>query len=248
LKDNRDRALKRVIHQQQSNIALKDKVNKELELKVKERTVEIDLKNSQLEGSNQKLIQQAKEINQINSLLDLDNWKLKNKVKEVLEERLHEQKMTYEEFLTLYPDSLACYRFLDEIKWSLGYACQKCSNAKYFEGAHKFSRRCTKCGYDESVTSFTLFHRVKFPSQKAFYIAYLSVSGRKEFTLEELSVILDLRINTISGFFRKAGARIESWEHQHKALIAEWQQIIKDEIKPRKISFRNPGEILISSN
>lgn len=248
LKDNRDRALKRVISQQQTNITLKDKVNQELEQKVKERTIEIDLKNSQLEESNLKLIQQAKEINQINSMLDLDNWKLKNKVKEVLEERLHEQKMTYEEFLTLYPDSLSCYRFLDELKWSNGYECHKCGNAKYFDGAHKFSKRCTRCGYDESVTAFTLFHRVRFPIDKAFYIAYLTVSGRKEFTLEKLSAILNLRINTISDFSRKVLQRKEAREQKNKMPVTEWEQVIKDETKGKRPSVKGLGEATIYQN
>ncbi|HCW07149.1 MAG TPA: receptor, partial [Cytophagales bacterium] len=104
LKDNRDRALKRIISQQRSNIGLKDKVNRELEQKVRERTREIDLKNAQLEESNLKLTKQANEITKLNSMLDLDNWKLKIKVKEVLEERMHEKQMDYQEFLTLYPD------------------------------------------------------------------------------------------------------------------------------------------------
>jgi nitrate/nitrite-specific signal transduction histidine kinase len=96
---------------------LKDKVNRELEEKVKERTLELDNKNHLLEESNHKLERQAIEINQINSMLDLDNWKLKNRIKEVLSERLHEKTMDYAEFKTLYPDSLACYRSLENLKW-----------------------------------------------------------------------------------------------------------------------------------
>ena len=249
LKDNRDRALKRVISQQQTNILLKDKVNRELEQKVKERTIEIDLKNAQLEESNQKLIKQSNEINQINSILDLDNWKLKNKVKEVLEERLHDQMMTFEEFQTLYPDALSCYRFLDELKWKDShYQCHKCNNTKYFDGAHKFSRRCTRCGYDESITSFTLFHHVKFPIEKAFYIAYLTVTGRKEFTLEKLSDVLQLRMNTISLFSRKVLTRMEQWEGQHKVTVAKWEEIIRDPVPVKKYGARNVDAIILSRN
>src|SRR5688572_11720486 len=187
LKDNRDRALRRVIHQHEYNMELKDKVNRELEEKVLERTLELDNKNHQLEESNQKLERQAIEINQINSMLDLDNWKLKNKIKEVLNERLMETTMDYEEFKTLYPDSLACYRSLENLKWEYGFQCRKCGNEKYFEGTQKFARRCTRCGYNESITAFTIFHSIKFPIEKAFYIAYLAVSGKKENTLEVLS-------------------------------------------------------------
>jgi len=112
LKDNRDRALRRIIHQHEVNMTLKDKVTLELEQKVAERTTELNNKNVELEEINTRLVKQTHEINQINSVLDLDNWKLKNRIKAVLEERLMEKTMDYEEFTTLYPDSLACYRFL----------------------------------------------------------------------------------------------------------------------------------------
>lgn len=56
LKDNRDRALRRIIQQHELNMQLKDKVNKELEQKVSERTAEINSKNSELEASNTKLL------------------------------------------------------------------------------------------------------------------------------------------------------------------------------------------------
>ena len=116
LKDNRDRALRRIIDQHEVNMRLQDKVNRELEQKVKERTLALDEKNGELQQSNATLTRQSREISQINSLLDLDNWKLKNRIKEVLEERLHDTSMSYAEFHTLYPDRLACYRFLEDLR------------------------------------------------------------------------------------------------------------------------------------
>lgn len=227
LKDNRDRALRRIIHQHEVNMQLKDKVNRELEEKVQERTLEIHQKNHQLEESNTKLERQATEINQINSMLDLDNWKLKNSIKEVLSERLMEKTMDYAQFSTLYPDTLSCYRFLESIKWEQGYHCKKCRNEKYFDGQQKFSRRCTRCGYNESITAYTIFHSIKFPIEKAFYLAYLTVSGHKERTLEMLSEQLDLRVNTIWAFKHKVSERIESLQQKGvKTSAKHWQDVI----------------------
>ncbi len=227
LKNNRDRALRRIIQQHEVNMKLKDKVNRELEQKVGERTVELNQKNSELEESNQKLIQQKKEINQINSILDLDNWKLKNRIKEVLEERLQEKVMDYEEFKTLYPDTLSCYRFLEGLKCQKEFSCKKCGNEKYFDGTQKFSRRCTRCGYNESITSYTIFQGIKFPIEKAFYIAYVAVSGKKELTLEILSTHLDLRANTIWSFRRKVAECIQELVHVGKRPSAHrWEEVI----------------------
>jgi hypothetical protein len=227
LKAMRDRALKRIIQQHEINMRLKDKVNRELEQKVEERTLEIHEKNRQLEESNQRLQRQSYEINQINSILDLDNWKLKNSIKEVLNDRLMERTMDYKQFQTLYPDTLACHRFLEALKWEKGYHCKKCGNEKYFDGAQKFSRRCTRCGYNESITAYTIFHSIKFPIERAFYLAYLVVHGKNDATLETLAKDLDLRTNTVWSFKHKVTDRLDYLESKGKRPAASrWQEVI----------------------
>lgn len=227
LKAMRDRALKRIIHQHEVNMELKDRVNRELEQKVLERTQELNRKNEELEQVNRKLEQQSVEINRMNSILDLDNWKLKNSIREVLEDRLMEKTMDYKQFCTLYPDDLSCYRFLETLKWAEGFGCRKCGNEKYFDGTQKFARRCTRCGYNESVTTYTIFHGLKFPIEKAFYIAYLTVTGRKDHTLETLSRQLGLRMNTVWGFRRKVAQRIAQLEkHGRKPTASRWEEVI----------------------
>jgi two-component system, sensor histidine kinase LadS len=227
LKNMRDRALKRIIHQHEVNMYLKDKVNKELEQKVLERTLELNEKNAELEETNRKIQRQSAEINEINSILDLDNWKLKNSIKEVLNERLLEKAMDYKQFATLYPDKLSCYRFLENLKWVKHFRCRKCDNEKYFPGSQKFSRRCTRCGYNESITSFTIFHSIKFPIEKAFYIAYLTVTGKRDYTLEALASQLGLRINTVWSFRHKVSESVRELERKGKRPSASrWEDVI----------------------
>ena len=55
-----------------------------------------------------------------------------------------------------------CYQFLAELKWADGYACKKCGSTAHTKGKQPCSRRCSKCGYDESTTTGTLFHNLKF--------------------------------------------------------------------------------------
>ena len=203
LKANRDRAMRRIIIQHQENAKLKDKVNKELEEKIRERTKQLEEKNLQLAESNQKLYEQTNAINRINSKLDLDNWKLKNNIKEILQDRLINKNLTLDQFRKIFPDELTCHRFLEKIKWDNGYHCTKCGHGKYAKGQTKFSRRCTKCRYDESVTSNTVFHRIKFPLEKAFYILYVTNNRQNDYTLDQLSQMLDLRRNTIWSFKKK---------------------------------------------
>ena len=227
LKSNQDKAMRETLEQHQINLELKDKVNLELEAKVKERTVELDGKNLELLASNNKLIKQATEINKINSMLDLDNWKLKNRVKEVLNEMLLEQTMSYEEFKTLYPDTLSCYRFLETFKWEKGFRCHKCGNEKYFDGVKKFSRRCSRCGYSESITAYTIFHGLKFPIEKAFYVAYLSVAKKNTDTLSNLAQKLELTTNTVWSFRTKVNQIVKDLESNGKKPVAgKWEMVI----------------------
>lgn len=145
----------------------------------------------------------------------------------MLEERLMEKSMDYEEFKTLYPDTLACYRFLEKIKWETDFICRKCSNTKYFDGAQKFGRRCTRCGYNESITTYTIFHNVKFPVEKAFFITYLAVTGQKNYTLEALSTMLSLRVNTVWAFKNKVKAQIAELEREGRIpTISKWHEVI----------------------
>lgn len=218
MKERRDRALKRIITQHQENAELKDTVNRELEQKIHERTIELERKNHMLEEANQKLFEQTKEINRINSMLDLDNWKLKNNIREILQDRLINKNLTYDEFVKVFPDKISCYRFLERLKWRNGFECTKCSHDKFTRGQSKLSRRCTRCGYDESVTSNTVFHRIRFPIEKAFYILYVTNSRQHTFTLDELSDILDLRRNTIWSF-RKKIEKIYHKESNREASI-----------------------------
>lgn len=97
----------------------------------------------------------------------------------------------------------SCYEYLSEIKWENGYQCAKCGHHKYYAGKQPSSRTCNRCKYSESVTAHTLFHKLKFPLRKAFYIAFLVVSGKKGISTYDLERKLSLRQKTCWLFKRK---------------------------------------------
>ncbi len=200
LRHTKTQAQRRVIYQQAVNAQLKDQVNRELEEKISQRTQALDQKNAQLAEVIDLLNRQTHEINQINSVLDLENWKLKNNLKATLKNRLEHRVLPYADVQKIFPDTLACYRYLAEIKEKNGFRCRKCGNEKHGPGAQKFARRCTRCGYHESVTANTLFHGLKFPIEKAFYLAYLAVHRHDHIRLDTLAEMLDLHRNTVWAF------------------------------------------------
>lgn len=113
------------------------------------------------------------------------------------------QSLTIFEFQAKFPDDRSCLSYLSEFKWRDGYVCPKCGNTKYCGGEKEFSRQCTKCHYISSPTSGTLFHKVKFPLLKAFYIVYYVSTNRKGISSTELSRKLGLRQKTCWLFKQK---------------------------------------------
>lgn len=102
------------------------------------------------------------------------------------------------------------YAYLADIKWENGYSCAQCGNQKYFSGKQPQSRCCTKCHYSESVTAHTMFHKLKFPLRKAFYITFLVVTGKKGISTYELERKLSLRQKTCWLFKRKVMEAMKS--------------------------------------
>jgi hypothetical protein len=198
-----EEAMETVIHELKEKEILKDKINYTLEIKIEERTKEIKNVLEKLEYKNQELAELNKKINHLNILLDQDNKKLQTDITEISKSRVLARDVNFEEFQKVFPDENTCMKYLTELKWKNGYQCKKCGYKKATSDEDRFIMRCRNCNYKESATSDTLFHKLKFPITKAFYLVYLVTVKDKTLTLEELSVILDLRRETCWSFRKK---------------------------------------------
>ncbi len=81
-----------------------------------------------------------------------------------------------------------CLQHLAYLKWGKGYFCLRCPSVDFVKGKKGLNRRCKQCGYEESPTSNTLFHKVKFDLFKAFGMIYdimLSKKGSNSIWLAE---------------------------------------------------------------
>jgi hypothetical protein len=111
------------------------------------------------------------------------------------------------EFQKLFPDEDACLSHLCQMKWKEGFKCFYCEHENYCAGPRKHDRQCTSCRYVESPTAHTVFHKVKFPLLKAFWIVYYLSSSKKGMSSTELSRKLELRQKTC-------------WLFKHKVMSA----------------------------
>jgi hypothetical protein len=222
-KDEKERAQNEIIYQLKVNDELQQKVNKELEAKVKERTVALSLRTSELEKSNKELELLKEKLYAMNSSMDKNIWELNKKVKEELAERIFNKMATYEAFCEVFTE-VKCYQYLAELKWKDGFVCSKCGNTKYGRGNTNFTYKCTVCQNQESVTANTLFHGIKFPVTKAFYLAYVLFKESNQ-TYDQLAAQLDLNRNTIWKFATKVH---EKRDHLKLNNVGEkdWESLI----------------------
>ena len=102
------------------------------------------------------------------------------------------------EFNKFFQTDDDCYRYLSAVKWSSGssYKCKKCGYTKYGKGKKPYSRRCTKCNYDESPTAGTMFDKIKFSLLIAFHICFKISTKKKGMSSLELSEEFGLRQKT----------------------------------------------------
>ena len=117
----------------------------------------------------------------------------------------------------LFQSDEKCLEFLSQLKWSEGFICRKCGHTNSCPGKSPYSRRCTKCKSEESVTTDTIFHNCKFPISKAFYIAYTVCRGHEDISTYEYAKRLSLRQMTCWKFKDKLMKKVEEMgEHPEK--------------------------------
>ncbi|MCW5911949.1 MAG: transposase [Cyclobacteriaceae bacterium] len=226
LRIERAEAQDRIIEQLEINQQLKDNLNRELEEQVK-------IKTRALVVANQQLSRQADEIAAMNALLTKDNIQLQHDVAEVKEARVLSKEVDFEEFSAMYPDDESCLRFLAEAKWQHGYVCQHCSHTTYSAGKAAYSRRCSRCGYDESVTAHTILQGTRLPINKAFYMIFLVYSTRGRISSHKLSEILHIRQSTCWSYSSKIKKAIrEKRKHGHLHTAEGWKSILIEERAP----------------
>lgn len=118
------------------------------------------------------------------------------------------------EFTEKFSTEASCHEYLSGIKWKNGYQCGKCACTKYYNVKKVGYRLCSNCKYSESATAGTLFHKVKFPLRKAFFIIFKMVCTKKGISSHELSRQLSLRQKTCWLFQSKVLSAMKS-EGQH---------------------------------
>lgn len=105
-----------------------------------------------------------------------------------------------------------CKAYLAEIVFCDGFTCRKCGHTKS-QVRKNYSRTCNKCSYTQSVTSNTLFHKVKFGLRKAFFMCFEMSTSTKGLSASYMSTRYGVAENTARLFMHKVRQAMQSSEN-----------------------------------
>ena len=120
------------------------------------------------------------------------------------------QEITISSFNKFFRNEDDCRQYLFDLKWKDAYLCRKCNCTTNCKGKTTFHLRCTQCGYDESITAHTLFHKIKIPLLKAFGIMFRITVRKKGMSTVELAKEYDINQKSSWLFKRKAQEAMKS--------------------------------------
>ena len=119
----------------------------------------------------------------------------------------------------LFEDGEKVLKFIADIKWKEGFVCRSCGHTNFCDGKTPSSRRCTRCKKEESASANTIFHNIKFPINKAFFIAYNVCVLGNDFSSYNYSDKLGLNQMTCWKFRKRILNCISRLENSEKSKI-----------------------------
>ncbi|ALO15921.1 Transposase [Salinivirga cyanobacteriivorans] len=113
------------------------------------------------------------------------------------------------EFATRFNSDEKCIEYLAHIKWQDGFRCVKCGHTGS-QVRKNHSRTCNKCNHTESATANTLFHKVKFGVQKAFFICFEMATTTKSLSASYVGERFGVTEKTARLFMHKVREAMKS--------------------------------------
>ncbi len=114
------------------------------------------------------------------------------------------------DFLRRFCDRDSCYSYLAHHKWKDGFFCHFCGSKEEYKCAKLNHKRCKKCQRLISPTMDTLFHKVKFGIEKAFYVVLKMSGTTKSVSAEQLSKTIGINRKTALLFQQKVRLAMKS--------------------------------------
>lgn len=152
------------------------------------------------------------------------------------------QSISVPDFEERYGTPEKCIQHLADLKWKDGFNCPKCQGQKYCRAVRPHDRQCTRCRYIQSPTSGTLFHKVKFPLDKAFLAVYFVATNKKGISSTELSRKTGLFQKSAWLFRIKILQSMESSDRHPLEGLVEMKRLMMNKITTGKTGTKKLGK------
>jgi transposase-like protein len=116
------------------------------------------------------------------------------------------------DFLNRFGDKDSCFAYLAHYKWKDGFKCHFCGSKEEYSCNKLHHKRCKSCQKHISPTINTLFHKVKFGIEKAFYVILKMSGTTKSISAEQLSKTIGVNRKTALLFQQKVRIAMKSSE------------------------------------
>jgi len=107
------------------------------------------------------------------------------------------------EFKNRFGSERACQNALEKMRWPEGFKCPKCQHIKATRIKTRRLLQCSKCHFQVSLTSGTIFHKTRTPLQKWFWAIYLASQDKGGVSAMRLSKQLELGYKTAWAMLHK---------------------------------------------
>lgn len=84
----------------------------------------------------------------------------------------HDYPNTYREFVKMFPNDLACSKYLEQLRWSEGFICPSCGEKAVPWNESRGRLECSLCHHQTSVTAGTIFDKTRTPLTTWFEAAW----------------------------------------------------------------------------
>ncbi len=95
-----------------------------------------------------------------------------------------------------FPNEEACRDYLEQLRWPEGVRCPRCDHNAISRLQNQDKFECSRCEYQFSVTSGTIFHDTHLALRKWFIAAYLICESKKGISAAQIGRTLGVTYKT----------------------------------------------------
>lgn len=140
-------------------------------------------------------------------------------------------RMTLLEVVRRFDSQTKCLRRIEKLRWPNGVRCPRCNadTVSWIRTRHKFE--CSRCKYQYTATTGTVFHKTFIPLSKWFMAIYVMCSSKKGISANQIAGDLDLPYKTAWSMYHRIRQAMANTDFETLCGVVRWTKpmsVVKD--------------------